>query len=75
MDGMVSRLPGPRDREHGSSLAGVFRKATFWESHADKNLNDRQRLMLNKLLDGFDGKLTSFVMLSELEWSRDSLVR
>jgi Fic family protein len=42
-----------------SSLADVFRKAKFWENHANKSLNDRQRLMLNKLLDGFEGKLTS----------------
>jgi len=42
-----------------SSLAGVFRKAKFWENTAEKNINDRQRLILNKLLDGFEGKLTS----------------
>ncbi len=40
-----------------SSLAGVFRKANFWEKNADKSLNARQCLMLNKLLDGFEGKL------------------
>ena len=31
----------------------------FWEKHADTPLNQRQRLILNKMLDGFAGKLTS----------------
>ena len=34
-------------------------KARFWDTHAQTSLNERQRTMLNKLLDGFDGKLTS----------------
>jgi Fic family protein len=40
-------------------LAAVLRKARFWEAHSRAPLNERQRLMLNKLLDGFEGKLTS----------------
>jgi Fic family protein len=40
-------------------LGNVLRKADFWESHAATSLNDRQRSMLNRLLDGFEGKLTS----------------
>jgi len=40
-------------------LASVLRKAEFWKKHADANLNARQKLMLNKLLTGFEGKLTS----------------
>lgn len=40
-------------------LAGVLMKARFWEKHARDALNDRQRDMLNRLLDGFEGKLTS----------------
>jgi len=35
----------------------VLRKADFWDKHKETILNSRQRLMLNKLLDGFDGKL------------------
>ncbi len=41
------------------TLKVVLVKAKFWEQHQQANLNDRQRLMINKLLDGFDGKLTS----------------
>jgi Fic family protein len=41
------------------TLAGVFRKAGFWNRYATAPLNARQRDMLNRLLDGFEGKLTS----------------
>ena len=37
----------------------VLYKADFWDRHKDTELNSRQRRMLNMLLDGFDGKLTS----------------
>jgi Fic family protein len=40
-------------------LNAVLVKARFWERHKQTNLNERQRLIINKLLDGFDGKLTS----------------
>jgi Fic family protein len=40
-------------------LANVLRKAEFWERHTTTALNERQRLILNRLLDGFEGKLTS----------------
>ncbi len=43
----------------GLSLAAVLKKDAFWKDHAGTPLNERQRLMLNKLLDGFEGKLTS----------------
>ena len=42
-----------------SILADVLKKARFWEEHAGVAFNDRQRDMLNRLLDGFEGKLTS----------------
>jgi Fic family protein len=37
----------------------VLHKAKFWETYASTSLNDRQRLVINRLLDGFEGKLTS----------------
>lgn len=40
-------------------LANVLSKARFWELHAGQSFNDRQRLIINRLLDGFEGKLTS----------------
>jgi Fic family protein len=41
------------------TLALVFRKAEFWQRHPTVSLNDRQRDIINRLLDGFEGKLTS----------------
>ncbi|MGD9882058.1 hypothetical protein [Reyranella sp.] len=40
-------------------LGTVLAKAEFWKRHGDFQMNDRQRDMLNRLLDGFTGKLTS----------------
>jgi Fic family protein len=40
-------------------IGHVLDKARFWKRHGASPLNDRQRLMLNRLLDGFEGKLTS----------------
>lgn len=37
----------------------VREKNLFWEFYADLEFNNRQRAMLNRLLDGFEGKLTS----------------
>src|ERR1039457_3488385 len=36
-------------------LAVVLTKARFWELHAGASLNDRQRTIINRLLDGFEG--------------------
>lgn len=41
------------------ALAGVLQKSRFWEKHLSASINDRQRAMLNRLLDGFEGPLTS----------------
>lgn len=35
----------------------ILRKAEFWKLHEHTPINERQRLILNKLLDGFEGKL------------------
>ena len=40
------------------TLRAVIKKAHFWEA-APQTLNERQVLMLNKMLDGFEGKLTT----------------
>ena len=57
------------------NLGGVLRKARFWEVHAHKPLNERQRLMLNKLLDGFEGKLTSSKWAQLAKCSQDTALR
>jgi Fic family protein len=40
-------------------LAAVLRKADLWKKHSNTTINDRQRDILNRLLDGFEGNLTS----------------
>lgn len=40
-------------------LTSVLRKARFWRENAQGTFNPRQRDMLNRLLDGFEGKVTS----------------
>jgi Fic family protein len=41
-----------------ATLATVFARATFWSKFARVEINERQRTMLNRLFDGFEGKLT-----------------
>jgi len=41
------------------TLEAILIKARFWESHAGKSFNERQRSMINRLLKGFEGELTS----------------
>ncbi|RYG35578.1 MAG: Fic family protein [Burkholderiales bacterium] len=56
-------------------LSVVLHKAEFWYTHKDANLNERQKLMLNKLLDGFDGKLTSSKWAKIVRCSQDTASR
>ncbi|MBW7923095.1 MAG: Fic family protein [Rubellimicrobium sp.] len=56
-------------------LAGVLEKARFWEKHAGDSLNQRQRDMLNRLLDGFHGKLTSSKWATIERCSPDTALR
>lgn len=60
-----------------TTLADVFRKARFWEKAArmDIDINERQRLMLTKLLDGFEGKLTSTKWAKLTKSSQDTAYR
>ena len=37
----------------------ILQKADFWQRHANTDLNERQRKVLNRCLDGFEGKLTA----------------
>jgi Fic family protein len=56
-------------------LATVFRKAEFWKKHAAAPLNDRQRDILNRLLDTFEGKLTSSKYATIEKTSPDTALR
>jgi Fic family protein len=58
-----------------TQLSGVMAKAQFWQRIRRIVLNERQRVMLNKLLDGFDGKLTSTKWAKITKSSPDSALR
>ncbi|MCB0534495.1 MAG: Fic family protein [Saprospiraceae bacterium] len=57
------------------TLAGVLHKARFWEMHRATPLNDRQRLMINKLFDGFEGKLNTSKWAKIAKCSSDTALR
>jgi Fic family protein len=61
------------DEEH--ILAGIFRKAHFWETHAEKPFNERQRAVINRLFNGLEGKLTSSKWATLAECSQDTALR
>jgi len=56
-------------------LKNVFRKADFWEKHKNTQLNERQRLIVNKLFDSFYGKLTSSKWAKMTKISTDTALR
>ena len=57
------------------TLATVLAKASFWEAHAADMLNERQVKVLNRLLDGFEGKLTSSKWATMNRCSQDTANR
>ena len=57
------------------TLLGVLQKARFWEDHAGESFNDRQRKVVNRLLDGFEGKLTSSKWAKLTKCSQDTAHR
>ena len=57
------------------ALAVVFRKAEFWRQHSAAPFNPRQRDILNRLLDGFQGKLTSSKWATIEKCSPDTALR
>lgn len=56
-------------------LAKVLNKADFWKKHSKSILNERQIKLINKLLDGFDGKLTSSKWAKIAKCSKDTAIR
>ncbi len=56
-------------------LASVVSKAKFWERHKLVVFNERQQKMLNKLMDDFEGKLTSAKWAKMAKCSTDTALR
>ncbi len=57
------------------TLALILNKAEFWKIHAASVLNDRQRKIINRLLDGFEGKLTTTKWGKMNKCSQDTALR
>ena len=57
------------------SIEKVLFKADFWDKHKNTELNSRQRLMLNKLFDGFEGKLKTSKWAKITKCSQDTALR
>jgi Fic family protein len=53
----------------------ALQKARFWETHATAPLNERQHKILNRLLDGFEGNLTSSKWAKLAKCSQDTALR
>ena len=57
------------------TLKRVLKKADFWDKNKETILNSRQRLILNKLFDGFEGKLKSSKWAKITKCSADTALR
>ena len=57
------------------TLTAVLSKARFWERFAKRPFNERQVNMLNKLLDGFEGNLTTSKWAKITKCSQDTAYR
>ena len=57
------------------TIQKVLYKADFWDKHKKTELNSRQRFMLNKLLDGFEGKLKTSKWAKITKCSQDTALR
>lgn len=56
-------------------MGGVLARAQFWDGHAGETFNARQTDMLNRLFDGFEGKLTSSKWAALAKCSQDTAGR
>ncbi|MBZ5628851.1 MAG: Fic family protein [Acidobacteriia bacterium] len=56
-------------------LSAILAKARFWERMQGVAINDRQRFVLNRLLDGFEGKLTTTKYAKLTKSSQDTALR
>ena len=60
-------------------VQGALQKGRFWQEHAETDLNERQRKVVNRLLDagpdGFEGGLTNRMYVGMTRVSRESAKR
>ena len=70
LDCLLRAIDGAQD-----TLGAVLNKAKFWERFATQPLNERQIKVLNRLLDGFEGKLTTSKWAKLAKCSQDTAYR
>ena len=58
-----------------ATLTAVLAKARFWQSIGAVSINERQRLMLNRLTEGFEGALTTSKWATITKCSSDTALR
>jgi Fic family protein len=58
-----------------ATLGGVLDRTRVWERLRNVPVNDRQRTMITRLLDGFEGKLTTTKWATLTETSPDTALR
>ncbi|MFP3503875.1 Fic family protein [Burkholderia sp. SIMBA_062] len=62
------------DHAH-TTLDAVLVKARFWQQYAGPAMNERQAKVMNRLLDGFEGKLTTTKWAALAKCSQDTALR
>lgn len=58
-----------------ASVENTLNKAKFWERNRNMEINERQRKIINRLWDGFDGKLTTSKWAKICKCSQDTALR
>jgi Fic family protein len=58
-----------------NALASIMAKARFWEKHGRASFNERQSAIINRLLNGFEGKLTTSKWAGLAKCSQDTALR
>ena len=74
MEWFLSCLGRAIDRAQ-TTVAAVLHKARFWQAAGDVPVNERQRLVLNRMLDGLEGNLTTSKWARIAKCSSDTALR
>jgi len=62
-------------QEAEDGMRNVLLRSAFWEEYKDVRINERQRMMVNRLFDGLSGKLTSSKWAKMAKCSTDTALR
>lgn len=62
-------------RRASATIERTLQKAAFWNKFRDTDVNERQRKVLNRMWDGFEGKLTTSKWAKICSCSQDTALR